>query len=261
MSEMQAPFDVPPPGPAMGPSVFTFAFPRSGSTLLSWLVYSLAEDNGYAPVAPAVRLFERGAMQQDLKPFIQPRGYCYHGFRSNHPGWALDPLLPNFRKILLVRDPRDISVSNYYALLYAHRKPGNGAEAPLTVKFNDNQAQAERLGLDRYCLISAPHFMRMFAEYAPMRDDPKTRLLRYEDHTPSVAKWVQSICAAFDWDCSPERLADLIARFERLPGEENPYEHARQIAPGDYLRKLKPKTIAQLNEIFAPWIERHGYVF
>ena len=41
--------------------------------------------------------------------------------------------------------------------------------------------------------------------------------------------------------------------------KEDAWSHKRKITPGDHREKLQPETIRQLDQIFAPVLDRLGY--
>ena len=53
--------------------------------------------------------------------------------------------------------------------------------------------------------------------------------------------------------------AQVAARHDIVPKGENEDQHIRRVRPGDHLDKLRPDTIEQLNEIFAPFLDHYGY--
>lgn len=251
-------FQLPSPGSAMESSVYIFAMVRSGSTLINHLAWNIAPENGYAFVR--LPLFVSG-VTHTLMPqgFFAQRGYCYGGFRRYASELGFGDLAP-YRKILVVRDPRDMLVSKFFADRYSHPLPGVDPASKRMQDFLTMRERALGMNIDDYALAEADHYIQQFELYRPVLSSPNTSIVRYEDNAPSVSRWIDSLCGAFDWTCPEGLRTKLIAEYEKTPIAENPYEHIRQILPGDHCRKLRPDTIARLNLLLSPWIERFGYL-
>ena len=86
---------------------------KAGSTLLYDMLRSLAPEAGLAFVSLQDHFFRAGVAQKDEPPeaasLILPRGYCYGGFRGV-PVFDI-PILGTAQVVVLVRDPRDMAVS------------------------------------------------------------------------------------------------------------------------------------------------------
>jgi hypothetical protein len=54
-------------------------------------------------------------------------------------------------------------------------------------------------------------------------------------------------------------IREIAQRFDIFPGQEDPSAHIRKVTPGDYKQKLKPETIAQLNDFFQDILSRYQY--
>jgi hypothetical protein len=56
-----------------------------------------------------------------------------------------------------------------------------------------------------------------------------------------------------------ERRREIAARGDVFPDKENYEEHIRQVHPGNYKKKLEPKTIRALDDILAADMAPFGY--
>src|SRR5262249_16007540 len=95
------------------PSFYVFAMHKSGSRLLNTMLNQALSAAGIPQQAQPALLFQAGVPANDvLNPdeLIFPRGYCYRSFRGFPPYLAKFDIARN-KKILLIRDPRDILVS------------------------------------------------------------------------------------------------------------------------------------------------------
>ena len=73
--------------------------------------------------------------------------------------------------------------------------------------------------------------------------------------------WLEKIVGAFDLTNPEETRAVVAARHANsvAAGEEDVWSHKRKVTPGDHREKLQAETIRQLDEIFAPVLEKLGY--
>ena len=89
---------------------------------------------------------------------------------------------------------------------------------------------------------------------------PNTLLLRYEDFVRDWPGALDAMINFIGFAVRPEWRQKMLELQSELDiGTENPSAHKRQVAPGDAMRKLKPKTIERLNELFEGPLEELGY--
>ena len=73
---------------------------------------------------------------------------------------------------------------------------------------------------------------------------------------------MRAFASAFDYDVSPGEIEELrvLGGYNKKQEGENLKSHTRKKLPGDHKEKLKPETIAYLDELFAPELNRFGYM-
>jgi hypothetical protein len=77
----------------------------------------------------------------------------------------------------------------------------------------------------------------------------------------SFPSWLEKIVSAFDLS-DPEETREVVAARHAnsvAAGEEDVWSHKRKVTPGDHREKLQSATIRQLDQIFAPVLEKLGY--
>ncbi len=85
---------------------------------------------------------------------------------------------------------------------------------------------------------------------------PNGTLLTYEQMIDDFDRWLSAIAAAIGVT-DPAVLSEVALRHrDALPEVEDIFAKHRQARPGDHRAKLKPETIAQLDEIFGPYFRR-----
>lgn len=161
------------------------------------------------------------------------------------------------KKILVVRDPRDMVVSLYYSMKYSHKLDEIGTPSfKLTVRMLRSETSRP---IDDYCLFNSWIFNTGLNNYFELVRDPATRILRYEDFIYDKLAVVSSVCEWFAIDLPPDRRQAIAASFDYVPSEEMPLQHVRQVHPGDHKRKLQPRTVEALNAVFARFFATFGY--
>jgi hypothetical protein len=287
-------FTLPPTDAPERDSVLVFALPKAGSVLLNRIMQDLSRKVGLRYVSIMAEYFTLG-IPDELHPattseiFLR-RGYCYGGFRYV-PTFAI-PIIPAVRKVLLVRDPRDMLVSYYYSMLKSHPSPGNVLDPPvegrdLAQRLGEERDLAQRLGVDAYARQMAPVYREYFGGYrrlctgyeidffpnpstyrnllsrlfASRRKsiEQKIRVYRYEDVIYAKETWIQDICDWFSLPIDKQSQVAVAKGANIFPAKEREDKHIRQVHPGNYQSKLSQETINFLTDYFYDDMKFFGY--
>ena len=252
--------EIPPTSRPDFDSCHVFAFPKSGSVLLNHIVEVLMQESGVPFINIPNHCHQKGisfdAILFDRNSFA-PKGYCYAGYRDAPS--ALRGCLSKLpgRKILMVRDPRDMLVSLFYSVKSSHWFPEDGTDQ-FFHKLRPLRASAE-LAIDAFCASNTNVYVNALNNYSDLLDDSSAKIVRYEDVIFSKVQLARLICDWFSLRFSSDRLTELVAPFDVTCREEKPNAHVRQVEPGDHKRKLQASTIEFLNAVFAGFIRRFGY--
>jgi hypothetical protein len=163
----------------------------------------------------------------------------------------------NARIILHLRDPRDVLVSLYYSEAFSH----SVIKGVFDLGRKERNEIVEK-GIDAFVLTRAVEFNNKYAEYRCLLGRPDVVFVKYEDLVCNLSAWLGAVAKNFDIvdiKCI-EKICDKY-RQEFIVRRENIYAHKRKIMPGDYLEKLKPETIAQLNSVLADNLVAYDYQF
>lgn len=238
-----------------------FAFAKSGSVLVNAIVRQLMAEVSVPvfdwPEVWYARGIDTASVQCDLAQTFPPYGYCLGGFREIPRSFLGVAALRSLRKIMVVRDPRDMLVSRYFSTRFSH-----GFEARGTPQFAQLMRQLIEDGemdLDRYCLFYSWIVNADFFLHGDIIGDPLTLILKYEDFVYNKKNLVEAICNWLGLVIPNQRLAAIVAPYENIPATERPDQHIRQVHPGDFRRKLKPETIEALNGVLANFMATFGY--
>jgi hypothetical protein len=195
-----------------------------------------------------------GTLDDSVCQRFVPRGYCFAGFRT-FPEYLEEFDLSSFKKILLIRDPRDMIVSHYFSQKISHDLP----PGELGAKLKAIRSSLNRKTIDQYALESAAGVRRKYAQYQQAVFDSNLKLYRYEDVIFSKRKWLASVLEFVGIDMPMEAINRIADRQDFRPKVEDPGRHIRRVTPGDHRNKLQQETILELNQVFAEVLERFGY--
>jgi hypothetical protein len=257
------PFDVDTKG--RGSPGFVLGIRKCGSTLLNKICLSLAKLNeaNFVDVAGSFfradlnvgRWVNDAAVQKILRP-----GNVYGGFRNIPHCLRETPSFANGRKVLMIRDPRDAMVSEYFSNAYSHAIPSMDETSPgASSNLLTQRKKALESTIDDYVRGRAKLMRRTFFEYESLWSDPNVLRLRYEDVIFAKRELIEELASFFGWTCSEEALSEILEEVDITPETENPHSFVRRVSPGDHLEKLMPETISCLNSELEDVLRVYGY--
>lgn len=243
------------------PILFALGVRKSGSSLMNMMLIELAAANGFPVVALPDAAFRAGYRYPDWNGNpelfrILRRGNLYAGFRDAPSGLFGRLAFKDALKVLLVRDPRDALVSEYFSSAFSHRLPERKVAGSL---IEQRREEALALTVEEYVLKQAKQLNRTIDFYRQMLGDPNLRIFRYEEVIFDKAAWLAAMATHFGWDAPDALVADIVARHDKRPAEERPTEFVRKVAPGDHRDKLSPEAVATLGETLSPTWRELGY--
>lgn len=243
------------------PHYFLLGVRKSGSSILNTMVNSLAKRQGIPFVDIPGQLFKAGhkaeVWQKDPSMSTLIRGgNLYGGFRNAPVGIADHPAFVKAAKVLMVRDPRDALVSEYFSNAYSHSLP-SGGEGRANMEHIREVALSS--SLETYVLSRAELLGRTMMEFAPLVHDERTRLFRYEDVILQKKQLLTDVSRHFGWSVDDKHLDLILNWADVVPGEERPKEFVRRVVPGDHKNKLSESAIAQLNLLLQTPMRTFGY--
>lgn len=197
---------------------------------------------------------------------------CFGPIRVGEAEPVFPDQLNRYSIVLNVRDPRDVVTSSYYSAVYSHPRFREGFHLS-----NRKREEWAKRGIDQFVYLLIPEFVRRYSQLVDVLVAQNSATITYyEQMVTDFPLWLRAFLSAFD-DVgvdrsgrfhdrgSPQGRSSLYRRMrDQYAGEfmspgEGDLEHKRQMEPGDYLRKLKPETIATLNTEFARVLVALGY--
>lgn len=247
-----------------GPAYFVLSVRRSGSTMLNSICEWLANYNNIRFVDVGTVFFDANVTEKDFSPdpalagLIFP-GNVYGGFRSMPVALGGNAIFETSRKLLFVRDPRDALVSQYFSDAYSHPLPAAGGDGDVNRMLGRQRAYALEMSIDEYVKKLARAMRTTMAEYESILASSLTTVLRYEDYISQKSTLIRLIAERFEWKMDDALVAETLAWVDKWPMQEDRSSFIRRVTPGDHSEKLKPATIAWLNERLRPVMEMYGY--
>lgn len=251
-----------PADPAIGG--FAFGVYKAGSTLLQLALLQICGRTGIPIFCPITEGRQAGGIAIEIDPLTAQtkrdfeaafarKGIVFAGFRDFPHFLKLD--VTGRQATLLVRDPRDMLVSQYFSLLFSH-VTGPGFEKVSTLRKKHASTP-----IDEFVIGNAKIARNWFKNYDDNIGGANLLLHRYEDIIFDKARFLTEVCAHLGIDTERHRavILDVAQAVDERPAEEDPYKHVRRVTPGDHREKLRPETIERLNEIVGPILDQYGY--
>jgi hypothetical protein len=185
---------------------------------------------------------------------IFERGYCYRGFR-NFPPYLREFDIAESKKVLLIRDPRDMLVSYYFSMAQSHFVPNAGVVREHLLR---QRATATVADINDYCFSKIDFFKGEFRGYSGILGT-EIRIFRYEDVIFRKAEWLADMLTYFDVELADSEIQRIAKANDIRPENERPGDHIRQVTPGNFRKHLTEETIERLNSAYAEELAVYCY--
>jgi hypothetical protein len=248
-----------------GPAYFVLGIRKCGSSLFNKLAKDLASMNNRRYVNVAGRYFTKNIAPKDwikdpANCDILYGGNVYGGFRLMPAAFASASLYREGKKLLMVRDPRDAIVSEYFSNAYSHSIPQRTQDAaPITELLEKRRREALDTTIDEYVVERGRSLLSAYLGYVNQLDSASMRVVKYEDYIFKKPDLIRLIASDFDMHVDDAQIATIMAWADIRPETEPPPACGRRVTPGDHREKLRPETIAKLNTIMKPAMDAFGY--
>jgi hypothetical protein len=185
----------------------------------------------------------------NMQKAFHARGYYYGPIGT----YRSIPDMPRYRVVLQLRDPRDVLTSLYFSTAFSH--------AVINPKLVRRRQEALSMDIDTFVLHEADEYLPIFRQYCDsLLDKSWAVFLKYEEMVTDFPSWLNKLSHHTGLAGETSTLEAVRRTADFSINSEDKYAQRRQITPGDYLRKLQPGTIEQLNGRFAQILDRLGYV-
>jgi hypothetical protein len=247
------------------PSFFLLGIKKSGSSIYNRMCFALARSNHYTPVDVAGTFFKQNVTTKSWinDPALErllAGGNLYGGFRNFPVALATTEFFRKCKKALLVRDPRDALVSEYFSLAYSHSIPEPSAQGnEVTLAMEKARHNMLHRDINDFVKTAAPRFNKILLQYAILLKDPSTLVMKYEDVILNKRLLIQQLCSHFQWQVTEVQIAKILGWADVVPNSEDKKAFIRKVVPGDHAEKLNPKTIHALNIALKSSMTAFGY--
>lgn len=248
------------------PSIIHFSVNKAATQYVRELLKRCAAENGITTVGLAEYAFHTKFPYLDQLPahemeryqyLFKPTGYLYSVF-----GGMIEniPDIERYRIVVMLRDPRDVLVSEYYSYAFSHSEPSKLGNK--YVDFMKMRQKARKLSIDEYVISECDRLYANYERYTALLLDryDNVFITKYEEMASDFDVWLKKILEYCELEISDELLRCLLNEAGHLkPKKEDVYQHVRKAMPGDYKEKLTHKTIDILNFKFLSVLERFNY--
>jgi hypothetical protein len=248
------------------PSIIHFSLNKSATQYVKSILSTCASKNGMVPVKihdyafnsdfPYLDSLSANEMKK-YRHLFKEKGYLYSPFGGMIEGIQN---LEKYKIVFVVRDPRDILVSNYFSIAYSHVAPQVAGDKLDT--FHKLRMKAISTSIDDHVLLESDNLHKTCLRYHDLLLDKysNTYVTTYEKMVAFFDEWLNDLILYTDLNVDQNVIQLLIDKNDKKkPKSEDKSKHVRKGRPGDYKEKLKKETIEQLNRKFAPILERYHY--
>ena len=248
------------------PSIIHFSLNKAATQYTGTILDQCAVENGMVPVSIHGYAFHTNFPYLDhltaeemekYQHIFKPDGYLYSVFGGMIEGISE---LEKYKIVLMVRDFRDLLVSEYYSVAYSHAPPyKRGNKYDLFVR---QRIKARKAAIDEYAVTESNRIYNTLQRYKTLLIDkyPNVYITRYEDMITDFRGWLTHLLFNCELHISEESFNALIAQNEHIkPKDEDIQRHVRKGQYGEYKEKLSRETIEYLNAKFSSMLLAFGY--
>jgi len=236
-----------PASPSRQVSAFAIGVVKGGSTLLHRILEDLQPYSSRKFLPISRKFFASGIpfreVVEDMDSLFHQPGYVFATLRWLPPKFHINALETQ-KKILLVRDPRDMLVSAYYSFRESHGIPNSG---PVKTSLERTRKRLLNLTLDEYVRSAATPLKAKYFRLMTLLATRNLLLRRYEDIIFDKESFVRDIADFFEIDLPFEDIAVIAGKHDIIPETENTSKHIRQVKPRNFESKLSPGTVEEIS--------------
>ncbi len=120
------------------------------------------------------------------------------------------PELKKYRVILMIRDPRDVLVSEYYSYAFSHSEPSKLGDK--YVDFMRMRQKARTVTIDEYVVSECDRVCVNYERYVSLLLDRYAHVLvtKYEEMTSDFEAWLKKILEQCEFKISDQLLEAIL---------------------------------------------------
>ncbi len=156
--------------------------------------------------------------------------------------------------VFMIRDPRDVLVSQYYSFGFSH---GLSKSRPIRERQLELRSEIQSMSLDEYAIKNAREVESNFRQLKVLyRWAKRGVIIRYEDMINDWQRFSSGLTS--NLALSAETL-DEIYRRSRPRDTEDLHAHRRSGRTGTFEEKLEPSTVVEVNRVLQPVLSYFDY--
>lgn len=254
-------FALPAPTPTLDQSCFAFSLHKAGSSLLNSLLHDYSQRTQVSTIDISSIAASHGddvinITAESGRRVIRYSGYGYWGWR-NYAACLDEVDFSKSKNLLLVRDPRDRLVSQFFSFGRSHTIPEEGTARALVL---GNRQEASSMSIDDYALAKLQFIDENWSAYHRRLNPLTTRVYRYEDVIFRKEEWLEDIVDYLKLPHDADAIREIAKAHDILPKVEDPDAHIRQVRPGNFRAHLAPATIDRLGRELGSYLQAYQYL-
>lgn len=238
------------------PSILLFTTEKCASTYTKTILTKLTSSVGmfaadieaYFSVTGVDRV-EYFQDQDHLEAVFNPRGRYLGPLRAYYPIRDLNA----YKKILVLRDPRDVLTSYYYSIIHSH--------IVISEEFLHKRKHYASYDLDSFVIEYLPEVKTIYDTYIDnLLGQENLVILPYELLVTDFEEWLSRLLEATDLtDVDPQVIQDIIETEHKVAPDNHKTSHIRNKLPGDFRRQLLPETQQYLTQELSDILQQLDY--
>jgi hypothetical protein len=248
-------------------SIIHFSINKAATQYVKNILTRSAKDNDIIHVGiheyafyhdmPFLDKLSKKEVEEQYAYLFKEKGFLYSVFGGYIEGIQN---IESYKIILVIRDPRDILVSMYFSKIFIHEVPIQ--ESGKREVFLMSREEASKMTIDEYVLKEKEGVKAIFKRYDDLLISkyPNLYLTRYEDMLTDFPLWLKNILAYCELEIDSSLFSSFVTNQKKKNSKsEDIYKHDRKGVHGDFMEKLKPDTIKELNIYFSKYLKKFGY--
>jgi hypothetical protein len=234
-------------------SIIFFTVHKCVSSYVKRIIKLLAEDAGMIHLD-----FESYFKKNESKKFsdiifmetvFKKQGYYYGSFKA----YRNIPNLEEYKIVLMLRDPRDILVSQYLSMYPKNSIYLQGV--------NEIQRKNTFISIDDYVLESAYILKTIYEAYCSKFIGKNNVLFfQYEDMLFNYDHWIEKLSKHIELDVNHKLIRSIKNNDNFSTSLKKEYIYKTILKPGEYRDNLKKSTIKKLNDVFEKLDSKLDYI-
>jgi hypothetical protein len=228
-------------------SIIFFTVHKCVSSYVKRIIKLLAEDSGmiHLDFESYFKNFKKNNTEKFsdkifMETVFKKQGYYYGSFKA----YRNIPNLEEYKIVLMLRDPRDILVSEYLSMFSKNSYFFLGG--------NKIPQRNTFISIDDYVLEAADILKTIYETYcSKFIGKDNVLFFRYEDLLFNYNPWIEKLSKHIELNINHKLIQSIKDKDNFAINLEKEYIYKTILNPGEYIENLKKTTIQKLDDMFA----------